>query len=153
MRQSSGPPGFWPTARLSKKSNSTATAAAVAQLPRVAGAGALGVSGFLHAQLYVHGYRAIPYVGPMFLLQAAGALAVAALLLVAGPLVLRLGAAGLAAGALVGFILSRTVGVLGFVERGLDPAPQALLSVLAEASTLVLLVVPPLARTPGKDHQ
>ena len=110
---------------------------------RIASAICLAGSGFVHAQLYVHGYRAIPVIGPTFLLQGAGALAVGLLLLVAGPVVLRLGAVGLAAGALVGFVLSRTVGVFGFVERGFDPQPQALLSVLAEVAVLALLAWSP----------
>lgn len=60
---------------------------------------------------------------------------------------LRLGAAALAAGALVGFIASRTIGVLGFVEYGLQPAPQALTSLLVETTALALLAVPLLDRT------
>jgi hypothetical protein len=109
----------------------------------VAAAGLLVVSGYVHLDLYRHGYRAIHDVGVAFAVQAAGSFAVAALLLVslvvAGSPVLRLGAAALAAGALVGFVLSRTVGVFGFEERGLQPSPQALVSVLAEAAVLVLL--------------
>jgi len=106
----------------------------------------LAASGYIHAELYVHGYRVIPGIGPSFLLQASGSFAVALLLLVTGSPVLRLGAAGLAAGALAGFVLSRTVGVLGFVEHGLQPAPQALISVLVEVAALVLLAAPPAAR-------
>jgi len=106
---------------------------------RIASAICLAGTGFMHAQLYVHGYRAIPVIGPTFLLQSSGALAVSLLLLFAGPLVLRLGAVGLAAGALIGFVLSRTVGVFGFIEKGFDPAPQALLSLLTELAVLGLL--------------
>ncbi|HEX4360648.1 MAG TPA: hypothetical protein VH141_24155 [Pseudonocardia sp.] len=113
-----------------------------ATLTRIATAVCLAVSGLLHAQLYLHGYRVIPVIGPSFLLQASGSVAVAVLLLVAGPAILRLGAAGLAAGALFGFAASRTVGLFGFVERGFDPAPQALLSLLAEVAVLLLLAVP-----------
>jgi hypothetical protein len=113
-----------------------------APLTRIATAVCLAVSGVLHAQLYLHGYRVIPVIGPSFLLQASGSVAVAVLLLVAGPAILRLGAAGLAAGALFGFAASRTVGLFGFVERGFDPAPQALLSLLAEVAVLLLLAVP-----------
>jgi hypothetical protein len=122
---------------------------------RWAVAAALAATGYLHADLYVHGYRVIPTVGPGFLVLAAGCFAVAVLLLFDQPVILRLGAAGLAAGALGGFALSRTVGVFGFTERGLQPAPQALLSLLAEATVLALLAVPvihrrsALARTPG----
>jgi hypothetical protein len=109
---------------------------------RVGAAVCLATSGYLHAQLYLHGYRVIPVIGPAFLLQASGSLAVAVLLAVSGPVVLRLGAAALAAGALVGFALSRTTGIFGFVERGFSPAPQALLSLLAEVAVLLLLAVP-----------
>lgn len=105
-------------------------------------AACLVVSGYLHAELYVHGYRAIPVIGPSFLLQASGSFAVAVLLALGGPALLRLAAAGLAGGALAGFVLSRTVGVFGFVEYGLQPAPQALISVLVEVGALVLLALP-----------
>jgi hypothetical protein len=115
-------------------------------MTRYAAAVLLAASGYIHADLYLHGYRAIPLVGPAFLLQASGSFAIAILLLLGNVLLLRLAAAGLAAGALVGFALSRTVGIGTFVERGLDPAPQALLSILAEIGVLVLLAVPLVAR-------
>lgn len=102
---------------------------------------ATAVTGYVHANLYVDGgYRVIPTVGPAFLLLSSGAFAVAALLLISGSPVLRLGAAAVAAGALAGFVMSRTVGVFGFTERGLQPAPQALVSLLAELSALALLL-------------
>jgi hypothetical protein len=50
---------------------------AVALGARLAAAGCLVTSGVIHAELYLHGYRTIPGVGPAFLLQASGALAVA----------------------------------------------------------------------------
>ena len=98
-------------------------------------------SGYVHAKLYVDGYRFISPIGPMFLVQAAVSFALAALLLFGGPLILQLGAAGTALGALGGFLLSRTVGVWGFTERGFQPHPDALLSVLSEVATLGLLTV------------
>lgn len=99
----------------------------------------VSVSGYVHAKLYIDGYRLIPHIGPMFLLQAAVSFALAALLLFGGPLPLQVAAAGTALGALAGFALSRTVGILGFTERGFQPHPCALLSVLAEIATLGLL--------------
>lgn len=117
------------------------TAAAVRYvLWRLALVAALTVTGYIHAQLYLDGYRAIHVVGLMFLLQSSAAFAVAALLLVRAPALLLVGAAGIAAAALAGFLASRTIGVFGFTEHGLQPAPQALLSVVAEISTLTLLV-------------
>jgi hypothetical protein len=107
---------------------------------RVAPAATLAVSGYIHAQLYVTGYRFIHVVGVLFLLQASASFALAALLLVGGPVLLRLAAAGAAAGALGGFAASRTVGVFGFTERGWQPSPQSLISVLVEVATLLMLV-------------
>ena len=106
---------------------------------RIVAALSLAGIGWVHTDLYLGGYRQIAYIGPMFLLLAAGCFAVAVLLLVAGAPVPRLLAAGLSVGALIGFALSRTVGVFGFTERGLQPAPQAALSLAFEAITLLLL--------------
>lgn len=106
----------------------------------------LATSGYIHAQLYIDGYRFIHDIGTLFLLQAGVSFAAAALLLVGAPIGLRCAAAGIALGALGGFAASRTTGILGFTERGLQPAPQALISVLAEVATLLLLL-PPLIRT------
>ena len=108
-------------------------------------AATLAVSGYIHAQLYVDGYRFIHVVGVMFLLQAAASFALAVLLLAGtvlrSPALLDLAAAGTAAGALAGFVASRTIGVFGFTEHGFQPAPKALISVLVEVATLGLLAV------------
>jgi hypothetical protein len=107
---------------------------------RWATAATLAAGGYIHAQLYVDEYRFIHVIGPLFLLQASASLALAALLLVGTPPpLLRAAAAGVALGALGGFAASRTVGVFGFTERGLQPAPQAGLSLLAETGTLLFL--------------
>ncbi|WP_205660923.1 hypothetical protein [Amycolatopsis vastitatis] len=37
--------------------------------------------------------------------------------------------------------MSRTTGLSGFSERGFQPAPQALLSVLAEVAVVVLVAI------------
>ncbi|MFD2416842.1 hypothetical protein [Amycolatopsis pigmentata] len=116
---------------------------------RFAVAACTAASGYLHTDLYLHGYRSIPLVGPAFLLQGAGSFAIALLLLAGAPLVVRLGAAGLALGALAGFALSRTAGIGSFVEHGFQPAPQALISVLVEVATLVLLVAPVVMASTG----
>lgn len=109
---------------------------------RVVAALCLAGTGWVHADLYLSGYRQIPYVGPSFQFLAGGSFAVAALLLVSGSPVLRLLAAGLSVGALGGFVMSRTVGIFGFVERGLQPAPQAVLSLVFEIVTVALVLFP-----------
>ena len=91
---------------------------------RLAVAATVAVSGYVHAKLYVDGYRFISPVGPMFLLQAAVSFALATLLVFAAPLLVRVAAAGTALGALGGFVLSRTVGMGGFTEHGFQPHPQ-----------------------------
>jgi hypothetical protein len=106
---------------------------------RITAAVTVAGSGYVHAKLYVDGYRFISHIGPMFLVQAAASFALAAILLVGGPLLLQIAASGTALGALGGFVLSRTVGILGFTERGFQPQPDALLSVLSEIATLGLL--------------
>ncbi|MFH8776213.1 hypothetical protein ACIF83_04640 [Streptomyces sp. NPDC085866] len=109
---------------------------------RAATAATLAASGYIHAQLYTDGYRFIHIIGPLFLLQASASFALAALLLIGTPpLLLRIAEAGVALGALGGFTASRTVGVFGFTEHGLQPAPQAVLSLLAETGTLLLLAI------------
>jgi hypothetical protein len=105
----------------------------------VAIAATLAISGYIHAQLYLTGYRFIHIIGPLFLLQPSASFAIALLVLLGAPLLVRLAAAGAAAGALGGFVLSRTVGVFGFTERGWQPAPQSLVSVLVEIATLLLV--------------
>jgi hypothetical protein len=104
-------------------------------------AATLAISGAGHAYLYIHGYRYIPNIGTAFLLQASVSLAVAVLLVIGGPAWLRWAAAALAAGSLVAFTLSRTVGLLGFSERGWQPSPHAAISVIAEALTVALWAV------------
>jgi hypothetical protein len=106
---------------------------------RYAVAIATAVSGYIHADLYIAGYRYIHWIGALFLLQAAGSFAIAVLLPLTASPIIRLAAAALAVGALAGFILSRTVGILGFTEHGWQPSPQAPLTVAAEASVLLIL--------------
>jgi hypothetical protein len=108
-----------------------------ALLFRMVIAASLLITGVSHAYLYAHGYGHIPVIGPSFLLQASVAFAVAALVLLGGPEWLTVAAGLLALGALVAFGLSRTVGIAGFVEVGWAPAPHALLSVLAEVTTVL----------------
>jgi hypothetical protein len=110
--------------------------------------------GYVHWCLYArHGYRAIPKIGTSFLLQVIASVAVASMLLL-GPRVaarvthlpqgaaatmLHLAALGLAAGTLLAFALTRTsAGLFNFREQGLQPAPQALIALVAEAAVVVL---------------
>lgn len=108
---------------------------------RVGISATLGVSGYVHANLYVDSYRYIPTIGPSFLLQASLSFALAVLILAGGPWWLKVAAAALSFGALGAFALSRTIGVFGFTEIGWQPTPYAAVAVIAEALTLVLCAV------------
>ena len=104
--QHAGPPGpGWPAVML-----------------RVAGAGLLIAAGAIHLDLYLTGYRTIPTIGWLFLLQVIAAFALAlAVLAIGGRAVLagRLAAAagaGFALATLGGYLLSVWTGLFGFKE-------------------------------------
>lgn len=99
---------------------------------------AVAVSAIAHAQLYLHGYRFIPVVGPGFLVLTAVLGALAILILAGGPAWTRVVAAMVSAGALVAFVLSRTIGFFGFAEHGWEPQPYAVVSVVAEVVVVAL---------------
>ena len=104
-------------------------------------AASLAVSAAIHAYLYIHGYQHIPTIGTAFLIQASVSFAVAVLIVAGGPWWLQWAAAALAGGSLVAFVLSRTVGLFGFTERGWGPSPHAAVAVAAETLTVLLLAV------------
>jgi hypothetical protein len=108
---------------------------------RMGVAASLVVGAASHAYLYVQGYRHIPTIGTAFLIQASVSLALALLIIVGGPAWLRWAGAAVAGGSLVAFVLSRTVGLFGFSERGWDPSPYAAVSVCAEVVTVLLWAV------------
>jgi len=117
---------------------------------------AIAIGGYVHFCLYRRGYRAIPKIGTAFLLQVLASVVVAsALLFFSGQRSLKLGRLTvrssfltegigwfLSLGTLAAFAVSRTpAGLLGFREGGLQPAPQAIVTVVAELAALVLLSV------------
>ena len=92
-----------------------------ASLPRrswsgIAGAAFLIAAGAIHLDLYLTGYRSIPTIGWLFLVQVISAFVLAAAILVSGyPLAAAAGAA-FALGTLGGYLLSLKVGLFGFTE-------------------------------------
>src|SRR6516165_1776031 len=107
-------------------------------LLRLALAVSLAVSAASHAYLYIHGYQHIPMIGTSFLIQASVSFSLALLIVVGGPAWLQWAAAAVAGGSLVAFVLSRTVGLFGFSERGWDPSPYAAISVATEVLCVLL---------------
>ena len=114
---------------------------------RVAGAGLLIASGAIHLDLYLTGYRTIPVIGWLFLLQVIAAFGLGLAVLATGRLVIasRLAAAAGALFALAtlgGYLLSVWTGLFGFTEVRttasiiagvIDVAAFAVLAALAPA--------------------
>jgi predicted lipoprotein with Yx(FWY)xxD motif len=90
-------------------------------LLRVAGAGLLIATGAIHLDLYLTGYRTIPTIGWLFLLQVIAAIALGLTVLAIGPPALAgrlaaVAAAGFALATLGGYLLTVWVGLFGFKE-------------------------------------
>ena len=93
-----------------------------ASLPRrswycgIAGAAFLIASGSIHLDLYLTGYRSIPTIGWLFLLQIIAAFVLAIAILVTRNWLAAAAGAGFAASTLGGYLLSLKVGLFGFTE-------------------------------------
>jgi hypothetical protein len=120
---------------------------------RYAAAASIGVGGYIHFCLYRNGFRAIPKIGVGFLLQVVTSALIAGALLIGRERIVRLGRVavrssvavwvlglGLSLGTLAAFGLSHTaMGLLDYREFGWEPAPQALIALVAELMAVVLL--------------
>ena len=87
--------------------------------PRLAGATLLVATAGIHLDLYLTGYKLIPVIGVLFLLQVIGGFVLAAAVAVTrggvGTLTAFLGA-GYAASTLLGYLVSMWIGLFGFTE-------------------------------------
>ena len=82
----------------------------------IAGAALLVASGAIHLDLYLTGYRTIPTIGPLFLLQVIAAFALAVAIPVTGSALVAAAGAAFAISTLGGYLLSLWVGLFGFTE-------------------------------------
>ncbi len=82
----------------------------------IAGAALLVASGAIHLDLYLTGYRTIPTIGPLFLLQVIAAFVLAAAILITGNWLAEAVGALFAVSVLGGYLLSLWVGLFGFTE-------------------------------------
>jgi predicted lipoprotein with Yx(FWY)xxD motif len=83
---------------------------------RLAGSGLLIATGAIHLDLYLTGYRTIPTIGWLFLLQVIAAFVLGAGVLVLGSRLAAAAGAGFALATLGGYLLSIWVGLFGFKE-------------------------------------
>jgi predicted lipoprotein with Yx(FWY)xxD motif len=123
---------------------------------RVAGSGLLIATAAIHLDLYLTGYRTIPTIGWLFLLQVIAAFALGlAVLAIPGRLVLagRVAAAagaGFALATLAGYLLSVWVGLFGFTEvRTTAGVVAGLVEVAAFAVLAALALAPATATAPA----
>jgi hypothetical protein len=130
LRQLASPRPPTPPARRGRR--------AAALVLRLGGAALLAWIGYLHLQLWLEGYRQIPTDGPLFLLDAATGLALAAVLLAWPRPLAGLAAAGYTAATLGALLISLTVGLFGFHES--IAAADVTLSLTVETITLLTLL-------------
>ena len=113
---------------------------------RLAGAGLLAATGGIHLDLYLTGYRHIPTIGWLFLLQIIAAFVLAvAVLVIRRPLADAAGA-GFAIATLGGYLLTLWVGLFGFQEVR---TTAGLVAGLIEVATFAVLGYTALASLPA----
>jgi predicted lipoprotein with Yx(FWY)xxD motif len=83
---------------------------------RLAGGGLLIATAAIHLDLYLTGYRSIPTIGWLFLLQIIAAFALGAAVLVSGSWLIAAAGAVFALATLGGYLLTLWIGLFGFTE-------------------------------------
>ena len=110
---------------------------------RLAGAGLLAATGAIHLDLYLTGYRSIPTIGPLFLLQMSAVFAVAAAVLATGNRLIAAAGAALALATLGAYVRSVWAGLFGFREiRSTAGIVAGVVEVAAFAALAILAASP-----------
>src|SRR6266566_2010006 len=118
---------------------------------RLAGAGLLIATGAIHLDLYLTGYRTIPTIGWLFLLQVIAAFVLGAGVLVLGSRLAAAAGAGFALSTLGGYLLSVWIGLFGFTEvRTTAGIAAGVVEVAAFAVLAALAHAPAPAAGPAK---
>src|SRR6516164_1026214 len=112
----------------------------------IVGAALLVASGAIHLDLYLTGYRTIPTIGPLFLLQVIAAFALAAAILVTGSWLAEAAGAGFALSVLGGYLLSLWIGLFGFTEVRTTAGIVSGIIDVAAFATLAIAAAPGLPR-------
>ena len=110
----------------------------------IAGAALLVASGAIHLDLYLTGYRTIPTIGPLFLLQVIAAFVLAAAILITGNWMAEAAGALFAVSVLGGYLLSLWVGLFGFTEVRTAAGIWAGIIDVAAFATLAVAAAPAL---------
>ncbi len=113
---------------------------------RLAGAGLLAATGTIHLDLYLTGYRSIPTIGWLFLLQVMAVYGVAVALLAFGSRLLAAAGAGLALATLGGYLQAVWAGLFGFTEIRTTAGIAAGVVEVAAFAALAALAISPATR-------
>jgi hypothetical protein len=103
------------------------------------GSALLASSGAIHLQLWSMGYRSIPTIGPLFLVQGVAGILLAGLLVFSRRLLVVVMAIGFMIATIGGLLFSTYFGLFGFMET--LAAPYAGLSLAVEISGALLFAV------------
>jgi hypothetical protein len=110
-----------------------------ANLVVVLGAGLMVWAAVIHLHLWSTGYRHIPTIGPLFLLQGITAIVLAAVLVAFRRVWAALCSFGFVASTIGGFLLSVNVGLFGFQDSW--SAPYATMAFGVEVAALAVLAL------------
>jgi predicted lipoprotein with Yx(FWY)xxD motif len=110
---------------------------------RLTGAGLLVVTGAIHLDLYLTGYRSIPTIGWMFGLQVLGAFTLAIAVALSRSWLVAAAGAAFAASTLGGYLLSVWIGLFGFTEVR---TTAGLTAGVVEVAAVIVLTIDATAR-------
>lgn len=113
---------------------------------RVIGAGLLVATAAIHLDLYLTGYRTIPTIGWLFLLQVISAFGLGAIVLVSANRLVSAAGAGFALATLGGYLLSLRISLFGFREVRTTAGIVAGVIEVATFVALAAVVLRPRAR-------
>src|SRR6516165_6779378 len=148
-RHTSGAPGDWARGAVTT-SASPALSRSWRLTLRIAGAGLLAATAAIHLDLYLTGYRTIPTIGWLFLLQVIAGFGLAAAVLASGRRIVAAAGAGFAAATLGGYLLSIWAGLFGFTEvRTTAGIAAGVIEIAAFAVLGVAAAVPAARPQPG----
>lgn len=109
------------------------------RITRLPAAVSLAVGGIIHLQLWLSGYRVIPYVGPFFIANVVVSALLALALVARNDPRVTLVAIVFSLASLVALVMSRTVGLFGFTEPAWTD--QAVRATTAEFGAIVALAI------------
>src|SRR6266487_2176669 len=117
---------------------------------RVAGSGLLIATAAIHLDLYLTGYRSVPTIGWLFLLQVITGFVLGLAVLASGSRLAAAAGAGFALATLGGYLLSLWFGLFGFTEVRTTAGIVAGVIEVAAAAALGLLALTPAPGAAGR---